>query len=213
MQAPASSISHHAGAKWIGLLFLSVGILVSALSGPGLIRAFKHKHPLILSCDLLPRTDVAGRWIELSNCQLDIPSAVGNLSASRPRPTELLIPLHPAGNAAGQVHAILQTRHPILIATFLQLQRFNTPDDASAWISRNREMAFPKRSIIGVAHVSATAKYPELAALRKVMGEQFLLLKDYERPEARLYAWTFCLGIGLLILGTLVALTSRKVAG
>ncbi len=138
--------------------------------------------------------------------------AIVSSPASNQRPAELLVPLRPLENSTGQLHAVLQTPHPILIAAFLQMQRFKSPDEAAAWVSRNHEMAFPKRSVSGLARIARISERPEWASLRSSVTEEFILVKESERPRFGWNPWFFGAGIGAFVFGVFAALNGRRAA-
>jgi hypothetical protein len=193
--------ARHVGGTRVGVLLALLGLATAFLTGLRLVQTIKNRHPIVVGCDALTTVTVANRWVQVTNCQLDLATAVIASTGANHRPAELFVPLRPVENSTGQVHAVAQTRHPILIATFLQLQRFKSPDEAGAWVSRNHEMVFPKRSITGLARVEHISNRPEWAALGGSVAEEFLVVKEGERPRFGLNGWLFGIGIGVFVVG------------
>jgi len=201
VRMPKVFCARQAGGTRVGILLALLGIAAAFLSGLRLVQAIKNRHAIVVGCDALTTVTVANRWVQATNCQLDLATAVMAPTGANHRPAELFVPLRPVENSTGQVHAVVQTRHPILIATFLQLQRFKSPDEAGAWVSRNHEMVFPKRSISGLARVEHISNRPEWARLRGSTAEEFLMVKEGERPGFGMNGWLFGVGIGAFVVG------------
>jgi len=201
-------ICHSGGSRnWI--LLAVAGCLSLLFGGPGLLRALKNREPIAIGCNALPQSGLANRWVQVTNCQLDLTEAAANSNSSLYRPTELFVPVRFVENSTGKLQVVLQTSHPILISTFLQLQRTKSPGKAADWVLQNRELAFPKREVTGVAHIQQASSRPDLAALRDSLAEEFILVNENERPRFDWHAWLAGAGFALLSVGAFAFLRRR----
>ena len=198
----------------IRLLLFFVIIMIGCFwkGGQDLYVALSNRQPAAMSYDTFVKTKPQAAWLRLTNCTLDLSRVAFHSVKGVNRPYELFIPLTSPGLTNDEIHVVLATKNPELIATTIEMQSLKTDAETAAWAIKNHERLFPERTVQGLARFGVDMKDSErrkLMALDQDIVKDFTMIDDGSKPNLN-SGLSFC-GVGLLfLLGGAWYLRSRR---
>lgn len=152
-------------------------------------------------------------WLVLTNCVLNLPDASYLKSKTSDAPKMLYIPVT-AGKKSDdkKMHVILATKDEAMLETMKEMMQQKSPTAALTWIAKNLDRCLIKKDISGVVQFGIDQKDSErkkLSSLQGDLAEDFIIIKDGEKPEFIISGLMFAGGV-LLLLGFLSNIFSSK---
>lgn len=152
-------------------------------------------------------------WLVLTNCVLNLTDASYLKSKTSDAPKMLYIPVTTAKKSDDKkVHVILATKDEAMLATMKEMMQQKPSSVALAWISKNLDRCFIKQDISGVVQFGIDQKDSErkkLTSLQGDLADDFIIIKDGEKPEFIISGLMFAGGV-LLLIGLLSNIFSSK---
>ncbi|HOX42031.1 MAG TPA: hypothetical protein PK668_00460 [Myxococcota bacterium] len=189
---------------------ICAGLVILALLGGGVHGLYLHSqnpNPLDMPCDRYVKDRPSAGWLRLTGCTLFIPEAIAEQDRKYPHGLiRLYLPVRvPTEPADAKTPLLLATRDPALIGLYQQLQaRIAAVDEykRDAFIEEHLAEMLVSRDVEGMigGSLSPTGQVrQDIARIGQELSEDFVILSEGDRPDAR-FAMA-CLMAGMVGLG------------
>lgn len=161
-----------------------------------------NRAPVKITLAKYQKEKPAAKWLQLTECELDLPGARYFNYIESDHAPEPLIPLISSGGASNQpIHALAAIRDEKLRRQIEALSLAETVFRPNAPVETNTVPLFVKRDVKGLVRFgweSATDNREELLALHPGLAEDFIIIDAGSKPS-----WPLALmlpaGLGLMI--------------
>lgn len=183
------------------LFLICLGLLWAG--GQEIYTAATNREPTVISAADYLKDRPEASWLRLTGCQVDVVEAVYFSKLGVTKPSELFIPVRPAGAEGGPINILLQTKDTALID--LMNDESSDEDEVVRLIAEQAN-----RDIEGVVQFGINVKSKEknkLAENVEGLASDFVIIREGIKPN-----FGGALGIfgGGVLVGGLLLFTGKK---
>lgn len=180
--------SPQSGFSRIGCFFIVlIGFLFWA-GGQSLYTAMTNRKPMVVSYQDYVKTKPKASWLMLTNCVLSVAKAsyMTTMGSTDAVPAEIFIPVRADIRDHSPVTVLLASSNPEFLATYAEMQKLRSDDEATTWAIRSYARVFVKRDVTGLVRFGVNLDDKDRSKLAKFYqngGDDFIIIDENKQPS------------------------------